>query len=74
MWFTDAYIKNIFVKLIFKTFTLEISKKKVRLYCIEPEYVAVAFVPVGSSSQDSLSNPEQIACYIGTVEKKINGE
>jgi hypothetical protein len=47
---------------------------EVRLYCIEPEYVAVAFVPVGSSSQDSLSNPEQIACYIGTVEKKINGE
>jgi hypothetical protein len=25
MWFTDAYIKNIFVKLIFKIFTLENS-------------------------------------------------
>ena len=31
MWFTGAYIKNTkyFVKLIFKIFTLEISKKKV---------------------------------------------
>jgi hypothetical protein len=28
MWFTEAYIKNIFVKLIFKIFTLENSKKK----------------------------------------------
>ena len=28
MWFTEAYIKNSFVKLIFKTFTLENSKKK----------------------------------------------
>jgi hypothetical protein len=27
-WFTEAYIKNILVKLIFKTFTLENSKKK----------------------------------------------
>jgi hypothetical protein len=28
MWFTEAFIKNIFFKLIFKTFTLENSKKK----------------------------------------------
>jgi hypothetical protein len=28
MWFTEAYIKNMFVKLIFKSFTLENSKKK----------------------------------------------
>jgi hypothetical protein len=28
MWFTEAYIKNIFFQLIFKTFTLENSKKK----------------------------------------------
>jgi hypothetical protein len=27
-WFTEACIKNILVKLIFKTFTLENSKKK----------------------------------------------
>jgi hypothetical protein len=28
MWFTEAYFINILVKLIFKTFTLENSKKK----------------------------------------------
>ena len=28
MWFTEAYIKTILVKLIFKIFTLENSKKK----------------------------------------------
>jgi hypothetical protein len=28
MWFTEAYIKTILVKLIFKTFTIENSKKK----------------------------------------------
>jgi len=28
MWFTEAYIKTIFVKLIFKTFILENSKEK----------------------------------------------
>ena len=28
MWFTEAYIKTILVKLIFKTFTIQNSKKK----------------------------------------------
>ena len=27
LWFTDAYIKNIFIKLIFKTFTFREFKK-----------------------------------------------
>jgi len=32
-------------------------------------------VPIGSSSQDGFSRPEQIACYIGSVEEKVfNGE
>jgi hypothetical protein len=34
MWFTEAYIENIFDKLIFKTFILENSKKK------KSEYIA----------------------------------
>ena len=62
VWFTEAYIENIFDKLIFKTFILKNSKKKVRIYCLDPEYV-----PVGSSSQHSLPSLEQIPCYIGFV-------
>jgi hypothetical protein len=31
-------------------------------------------VPVGTSCQDILFSPGQIACYIGSVEKKDNAE
>jgi len=34
MWLTEAYIKNVFVKLFFKTFTLEKRKEK------RSEYIA----------------------------------
>ena len=52
------------------------KEKKVRIYCLDPEYISshLHIVPVGWFSQDSLFSPEQIACYIGSVEKKINGE
>ena len=75
MWFTEAYIKNISVKLIFKTFTLENSKKKTSVYIAQTRNTQLLLiVPVGSSSEDSLFNPEQIACYTDSVEKKNNDE
>jgi hypothetical protein len=65
MWFTEAYIENIFDKLIFKTFILKNSEKKCPNILPRP----------GSSRQDSLFSPEQVACYIGSVEKtQFNGE
>jgi hypothetical protein len=54
MWFTGAYIKIIFVKLISKTFTLEISKKKGQNIAYTRNTQPLPIVPVGSSSQDSL--------------------
>jgi hypothetical protein len=54
-WFTEAYIKNFLVKLIFKTFTLENSKKK-GLHILPRPGICnfCAIVPFGSSYQDSL--------------------
>jgi hypothetical protein len=44
LWFTKAYIKKILVKLIFKIFTLENSKReKVQMYRLDPEYVALVY-------------------------------
>ena len=59
MWFTEAYIENIFNKVIFKTFILKNAEKKCPNILPRP----------GSSRQDSLFSPEQITCYIGSVEK-----
>jgi len=73
MWFTEAHIKIIFVKLIFKTFTLEISKKKGPNILPRPG-IRNLYLLFTSSSQDSLFSPEQIARYISSVEKKNNGE
>ena len=62
MWFIEAYVKHIFVKLIFKTFTLENSKKNgPNILPIDPEYVAELYCSVRLIySQDSLFSPEQI--------------
>ena len=73
MWFTGAYINKIFVKLIFKTFTLENSKKKGPNILPDPEYVAFVYCSGRLIySQDSIFSPVQIACYIGSVEKNNN--
>ena len=45
--------------------------KKVWIYCLDPKYEAFAYWPVSWSSPDGRFSPEQIACYIGSVEKKI---
>ena len=74
MWFIEAYIKIIFVKLIFKIFTLKISKKKGPYIFPRQGIQPLPIVPVGSSSQDSISSPEQIA-YLHRFcqkRKKIN--
>jgi hypothetical protein len=76
-WFTEAYIKNILVKLIFKTFTLENSKKKgLHIYCLDPKYVTFAYCSV------QLILPRQSFQYITNCllhwlcrkRKKFNGK
>jgi len=52
MWFNEACIKNIFVKLIFKTFTLENSNKKGPNILPRPGYVAFAYC-IGSVRPDN---------------------
>ena len=64
MWFTEAYIENIFNKVIFKTFILKSAEKKCPNILPRP----------GSSRQDSLFSPEQVAATSDLSRKKINGE
>lgn len=71
MRFTEAYINNIFDKLIFKKFILENSKTKVPNILPRPEIgsLCLLFRSVHLAKSFFFS-PEQIACYIGSVEKK----
>jgi len=73
MWFTEAYIKTILVKLIFKTFTLENSKKKGQNILPRPGIHSLLFGWL-IYIQESFFSMVQNACYIGYLEKKINGE
>jgi hypothetical protein len=70
MWFNEVYIKNIFVKLIFKIFTLENSKKKGHNILPKPGIRSLCLL----LRSDHLVKTVFSACYIGSVEKKINGE
>ena len=69
-WFIEAYVKIIFVKLIFKIFTLEISKKKGPYIFPRQGIQPLPIVPVGSSSQHSIFSPEQIAYLHRLCRKK----
>jgi hypothetical protein len=70
MWFTEAYIKTVLVKLIFKTFTIENSKKKGQNILPRPGIHSLLF-------RLAYIYPRQFfqygtkACYIGYLEKSI---
>jgi hypothetical protein len=57
MLFNEAYIKNIFFKLIFKKFTLENSKKKGPNISIVPESGPFALGPFTLDSYDLIVGP-----------------
>ena len=65
MWFTEAYIKHIFIKLVLKIFTLRIQRENVKIYCLNPEYEALVYCSGRLVSHLATS---------AIAEKKINGE
>jgi hypothetical protein len=69
MWLTEAYIKTILVKLIFKTFTLENSKKKGQNILPRPGIHRLLF-RLAHIYPRQFFQSGTIACYIGYVEKK----
>ena len=65
------YIKNIFDKLIFKTREL---KKKGMNISPRPGICSLCLLFRSVHLAKSFFSPEQIACYIGSVEKKLTAK
>ena len=74
MWFTEAYIKNMFVKLIFKLFTLENSKKKCPNTLPRPGIRSVCLFRSAHLANTVFPVRNKLSVTSALSKKKINGE
>ena len=73
MWFIKAYIKIIFVKLIFKIFALEITKKKGPNILPRPGIHSLYLLSWSTYlAKTVFSNRNKLPIYIDSVKKKHN--
>jgi hypothetical protein len=74
MWLTEAYIKTILVKLIFKTFTLENSKKKGQNILPRPGIRSLLFRLVHIYPRQFFQSGTNCLLHRLCRKKRINGE